>query len=443
MGKDLKNKFINYESFNRYPKIYPSDVINITWKEQLEKIKTLSNFLPRGYGKSYGDSCLIDNGTLVDTTELNHLISFDKENLIIEAEAGAKFSKLLDFMVPNKAFLPVTPGTKYISLAGAIANDVHGKNHHKGGTFGRHTLEFELVRSNGEVLTCSPEQNSDLYKATIGGLGLTGVITKAKFKAIAINNPYLYVENIKYKNLDEFFEINEESVKDYNYTVSWIDSTAKGKSLGRGIYNRGNFTNPNLHKVPENDQEQKMLPFPLDYPFINNLSVKAFNLMWYKKQVKRHEKVISHYNPFFYPLDGVDGWNKSYGKNGFLQYQFVIPLEKGRKILPKILSDISKSGLSSFLVVLKTFGDLPSPGMLSFPEPGITLAIDFRMDGEKTLKLLDKLDEYIIELGGRLYPAKDARMKAEHFKKFYPNWQEFLKYKDPNITSAFWERVMG
>lgn len=441
MGKDI-NKFIEYEAFGRYPKIYPKNAIKINWIDELSKIKNLDKYLPRGYGKSYGDSCLIEDGTLVDTTNLNHLISFDKESRIVEAEAGVQLSTLLDFLLPNKSFLPVTPGTKYISLAGAIANDVHGKNHFEKGTFGNHTLEFELLRTNGEILTCSPTQNTDLFNATIGGLGLTGVITKAKFKAIPVSNPYMYVENIKFKNLNEFFEVNEDSEQDFVYTVAWIDSTAKGKSIGRGIYNRGNHTNPNLHEVPENDGGLPILPFPFDYPFINNLSVKAFNLLWYNKQIKKKENVIAHYNPFFYPLDGVNDWNKSYGKNGFLQYQFVIPTEKGKVLLPKILNDISNSGLSSFLVVLKTFGDIKSPGMLSFPEPGITLAIDFRMEGEKTLKLLDHLDKYIVELGGRIYPAKDARMKAEHFKLFYPNWKEFLQFKDPNITSAFWERVM-
>ena len=430
-----------YESFGRYPQLSIKKVETISWKDELYKsIKSESSFLPRGFGKSYGDSCLVNNSTLIDTTNLNHLIDFDENSRIIEAEAGIQFSTLLDFLVSRKSFLPVAPGTKYISLAGAIANDVHGKNHHDKGTFGNHVIEIELLRSNGELVTCSLEKNSDLFKATIGGLGLTGVITKAKFKNIAIDNPYLYVENIKFRNLDEFFEVNSSSIKKFPYTVAWVDTTSEGKNFGRGIYNRGFFTNANTPNVPKNDLKASLIPFPIDYPFINNFSVKAFNMLWYNKQLMNHQKVISHYNPFFYPLDMIDGWQKSYGKNGFLQYQFVIDEKKGRKILPKIFKEITTSGLSSFLVVLKTFGYIESPGMLSFPRPGITLAIDFRMTN-KTLALLDSLDKYIIELGGRLYPAKDARMKPEHFKQFYPNWREFAQFKDPKISSAFWERV--
>lgn len=434
-------EFSKYESFGRYPKILPKNIKNIEWKDKLFNIICSENeFLPRGFGKSYGDSCLIEDGTLIDTTNLNHLISFDENENIIEAESGIQFSSLLKFLIPRKSFLPVTPGTKYISLAGAIANDVHGKNHHSMGTFGCHLIEFELLRSDGEILICSKDKNKELYNATIGGLGLTGVITKAKFKNIKVDNPYLYIENIKFKNLNEFFEINDESVNKFPYTVAWVDSTSKGKSMGRGIYNRGYFSNPNIHNIPTKNEDSKLIPFPFDYPFINNLSVKAFNKLWYNKQLKKKENFISHYNPFFYPLDSVDNWHKAYGKNGFIQYQFVIEEKLGKDVLFKIFKDISKSELSSFLVVLKTFGDIVSPGMLSFPRPGITLAIDFRMT-QKTLSLLSHLDKYIVELGGRLYPAKDSRMSPEHFKLFYPNWKEFIKYKDPKITSAFWERV--
>ena len=253
-----------YESFGRYPQLSIKKVETISWKDELYKsIKSESSFLPRGFGKSYGDSCLVNNSTLIDTTNLNHLIDFDENSRIIEAEAGIQFSTLLDFLVSRKSFLPVTPGTKYISLAGAIANDVHGKNHHDKGTFGNHVIEIELLRSNGELVTCSLEKNSDLFKATIGGLGLTGVITKAKFKNIAIDNPYLYVENIKFRNLDEFFEVNSSSIKKFPYTVAWVDTTSEGKNFGRGIYNRGFFTNANTPNVPKNDLKASLIPFPL------------------------------------------------------------------------------------------------------------------------------------------------------------------------------------
>lgn len=432
----------SYNSFGRYPKLKSSDVKFFEWRHKDPNFSEINGkILPRGYGKSYGDSCLFEDQTLLDITSLNHLLEFDESSGILKAEAGLRFDKALRFLIPNKYFLPVTPGTKFISLAGAIANDVHGKNHHAAGTFGRHVNKFELLRSNGERLICSPSENSELFKATIGGLGLTGIITWAEFKNTPSPSPYFYVENIKYKNLDEFFEINDESVDEFPYTVSWVDCTSSGSSLGRGIYNRGRMADPNTDIIPEKEPDDGMKQFPFDAPFINSFTTKAFNTMWYNKQVSKFTKGISHYNPFFYPLDGVDDWNKAYGKNGFVQYQYVVPHKNGKEITRKILKSIQKSGLSSFLVVLKTFGDLESPGMLSFPEPGITLAVDFRMEGQKTLDLCDELDKYVVEVGGKLYPAKDARMSAENFQKFYPNWKEFSEFIDPKISSSFWERV--
>lgn len=439
MSKELQEK---YESFGRYPKQAPKDVTYLEWRNAKPKVNGESSVLPRGYGRSYGDSCLNENGLLLDTTGLNHIITFNKETGVFKAEAGIQFKDIINFTLPKGWFLPVTPGTKLVSLAGAVANDVHGKNHHAAGTFGNFVKSFELLRSNGERLICSKDSNQDLFKATIGGLGLTGTIIWVEFQLEKMESPYVYAESIKYRGLDDFFDINIESEKEFPFTVSWVDCTASGKKLGRGLYNRARNALKAKDKIPNKFPEKGMKPFPIDYPLINELSVNLFNRAFYNKQLVKHKKGIVHYDPFYYPLDGFDGWNKAYGKNGFLQYQFVVPFDGGKELIRRILSDIQKSKLSSFLVVLKTFGDIKSPGMLSFPEPGYTLALDFRMVGKKTLQLLDKLDKYVIKAGGKLYPAKDARMKAEHFKMFYPNWKEFSEFIDPKHSSSFWRRVM-
>jgi FAD/FMN-containing dehydrogenase len=437
---DLAKK---YEAFGRYPKYSPKGVINWQWRNKFPINPDDSNILPRGYGRSYGDSCLNKDGILLDTTELNHIIEFNEKTGILRAEAGIQFKDIIKFSLPKGWFLPVTPGTKMVSLAGAIANDIHGKNHHSAGTFGRFVKKFELAKSSGERLICSKDQNSEIFAATIGGLGLTGTISWAEIQMEAMPSAYLYAESLKYKNLDEFFEINEDSESKFPFTVAWVDCTSSGRSLGRGLYNRGRNADPQKEQVPNKFPENGMKPFPLDYPIINELTVKTFNKAFYNKQLVRHKKGIVHFDPFYYPLDGFDGWNKAYGKNGFLQYQFVIPFENGKETIRKIIQDIQRSKLSSFLVVLKTFGELESPGMLSFPFPGYTLALDFRMDGIKTLKLLDELDKYVVESKGRLYPAKDARMKPEHFKLFYPKWRIFSNYVDPKHSSSFWRRVMS
>jgi FAD/FMN-containing dehydrogenase len=432
----------NYGSWGRYPVYEPSEVVKLFWRNE---IPDLGNFeksiLPYGYGKSYGDSCQNDSAVLIDTKGLNKYIQFDRETGIIRCESGVTLAEILDFVVPQGWFLSSTPGTKYISVGGALANDVHGKNHHRSGTFGCHVTQFELLRSSGERLICSPTENIELFKATIGGLGLTGLVTWVEFKLQKCPSAFFAMEAIKFDNLEEFFVINSESDKDFDYTVSWVDCSAQGGSLGRGIYNRGNHADPKDHQLPKLPK-QKQINFPFDAPFINYASVLAFNMMYFNKQNQKKEKQIVHYDPFFYPLDAVLNWNKAYGKNGFLQYQFVVPFGNDYNTIHKILTIVSESGMSSFLTVLKTFGYVQSPGMLSFPRPGVTMAIDFRYNGNKTLDKLKQLDAVVKDAGGVLYPAKDARMSGEDFRVFYPQWEEFSKYIDPKFSSSFWRRVM-
>ena len=417
-----------YSSWGRFPKSNPKEISRLFWLNEIPDFNGFRNsILPYGYGKSYGDSCQNNGGTLIDTKGLSRYIKFDRENGLFSCESGATLASILDFIVPQGWFLSVTPGTKFISVGGAVANDVHGKNHHRAGTFGTQVTQFELLRSDGKKYLCSTEENSNLFKATIGGLGLTGLITWVEFKIIKCPSPFFDMETIKFDSLNEFFDINADSDKNFDYTVSWVDTNAIDSQLGRGILTRGNFADPSKNQLPKL-KNNKVSNFPFDAPFINQISVFLFNKLYYNKQINRIERNIVHYNPFFYPLDAVNSWNKAYGKNGFVQYQFVVPFENGKESIRDILKNVSKSGLSSFLTVLKTFGDVKSPGMLSFPRPGITMAIDFRFIGEKTLKICNELDNIVRNAGGVIYPAKDARMSAADFQSFYPQWKEFSKY---------------
>ncbi|MBA3532279.1 MAG: FAD-binding oxidoreductase, partial [Ardenticatenales bacterium] len=346
----------------------------------------------------------------------------------------------LEVIVPRGWFLPVTPGTKYVSVAGAIANDVHGKNHHRAGTFGCHVTQFELLRSNGEQLLCSPTQNVELFRATIGGLGLTGLILWAEFTLKPIAGPLIEMERIRLPSLDAFFEVSGRSDQRYEYTVAWIDCLACGESLGRGIFMRGN------HKE-SGETGRSGLPMtptiPFDFPtfVLNHTTVKVFNTLYYRAQWQERIKSQVHYEPFFYPLDIVNNWNRIYGKRGFMQYQCVVPHDEGHAAIREIMRRIARSGSASFLAVLKEFGEVPSPGILSFPRPGVTLALDFPHHGAPTLALFDELDELVREAGGAVYPAKDARMSAANFQAYFPQWQDFARYVDPHFSSSFWRRV--
>ncbi len=432
----------NYPSWGLYPKHEPKDVKKVFWRSEIPDLSAIDgNVLAYGCGKSYGDSCQNGGGTLIDMRSMNRFIEFDPERGIFRAEAGVTLAQALDFLVPRGWFLASTPGTKFITVGGAVANDVHGKNHHKRGTFGSNVIRFELLRSTGERFICSREENPDLFSATIGGLGLTGIITWVEFKIIPVKSAFIANENIKYDSLDGFFDINDESENAFDYTVSWVDCTATDGSLGRGIFNRGRHADPAIDEVPK-ERPAKAIDFPISAPFINKYTVEAFNRLYFHKQNERINRAVVHYNSFFYPLDAIHNWNRAYGANGFLQYQFVVPFGGERAMLREFLVQVGKSGLSSFLVVLKTFGDVPSPGMLSFPRSGVTLAIDFRITGEETFNLCRRLDSVVKAYGGVLYPAKDARMNGADFRAFYPNWEKFTKFIDPKFSSNFWRRVM-
>lgn len=396
--------------------------------------------LPFGKGRSYGDVCLNDKGIVLDTSYLNHFIQFDKNNGILRCEAGVTLDDILKLVVPAGWFLPVTPGTRFVSIGGAIANDVHGKNHHYAGTFGNHVREFELLRSDGQRLVCSATQNQEYFRASIAGLGLTGLITWAEIQLRPIQSSLISGESIRYSGLEEFFDISDNSDKDWEYTVSWIDCTNK---KGRGIFYRGNHFKEGELSI--SNLTKRSINISLDMPggLLNKWTVSLFNNMVYKKHWNKHRSFTRDITPFFYPLDRIGQWNRMYGASGFLQFQSVIPLQAALAATTVMLEKIAASGMGSFLAVLKVFGDIQSSGMMSFPRKGVTLALDFPYKGENTLKLLRELDAIVADAGGAIYPAKDACMSGENFVQYYPDVNEFEHFVDPAFSSNFWRRVNG
>ncbi|EIJ41610.1 FAD/FMN-dependent dehydrogenase [Beggiatoa alba B18LD] len=428
-----------YQSWGRYPSTEQT-IFPVQWASDNIPVLARKPVLAYGKGRSYGDVCLNDKGILLDTRYLNHFIQFDRTTGILRCESGVSLQEILQFIVPMGWFLPVTPGTQFVTLGGAIANDVHGKNHHIAGTFGCHVRQFELLRSDGQRLLCSKTNNSDWFGATIGGLGLTGLITWAEIQLIPMNNPFIQMESIKFHSIEEFLALSKASEKDYIYTVAWLDCLQEKRS--RGLFMQGNHAPPLFDQEPAPKKLSKWLSVPLDMPnfVLNHASVKAFNFLYFNKQVPEVTRGVSHYLPFFYPLDSVQRWNRIYGKRGFFQYQCVVS-ENDPHVIKSILAEIAKSGEGSFLSVIKIFGKIPSAGLLSFPRAGITLALDFANKGDATHKLFARLDAIVREDGGRLYPAKDARMAGSDFKHFYPEWERFQTFIDPHFSSSFWRRV--
>lgn len=433
----MEKKIANW---GNYP-VIKSDERAFSFSEQLrELVNNTDHFIPRGNGRCYGDASLSEH--TISTLKYDKILSFDAANGIFECQSGLTLDRILAVIVPKGWFLPVTPGTKFITVGGAVGSDVHGKNHHVDGSFSNHIIEMDLMIADGSTLTCSPSVRSDLFEATCGGMGLTGVITRVKFGLKKIETAYIKQKQLKARNLEELLGFFE-AYKSYTYSMAWIDCLTKGKSLGRGILIIGEHAtvdqlNEKQKRQPLQLPRKLRIAFPFNLPSwtLNTFTVKAFNFLYYAKNFKRVISNIVPYEPFFYPLDAILHWNRGYGKKGFVQYQFVLPLSSKQGLID-ILHRISDKGMGSFLAVLKVFGKQDS--LISFPDEGYTLALDFPVRKD-LFPFLDELDEIVLKYGGRLYMSKDARMKPEVLEKGYPRLEEFknivAKYNpDSKISS--------
>jgi FAD/FMN-containing dehydrogenase len=424
--------------WGRFPN-FPQTPHSCHWRSELPHLlaqlkQDHTTILPFGNGRSYGDSCLATSDHVLHLRSLDRFISADWENGIITAESGMTLEELLSYAIPHGWFLPVTPGTKFVTLGGAVANDIHGKNHHRRGAFGRHVSKLSLVRSDGPPVLCSPQENTELFTATIGGLGLTGIIEWIELKLIPIQSSSIDTIQIRFGSLDEFFALSAELDDKHEYTVAWIDCLAKA---GRGIYIAGNHSEKGALTI---DKAKKMrIPFTPPFSAINRLTLRMFNALYYYLHKPERTVRTMSYEPFFFPLDGILHWNRIYGPRGFQQYQCVIPDRFAKSAIRELLDVIASSGSGSFLAVLKRCGNAASPGLLSFPFPGVTLALDFP---NKDTALFSQLDAIVKETRGRLYPAKDAHMSADDFRQFYPAWKQVEALRDPAICSRFWKRVI-
>jgi FAD/FMN-containing dehydrogenase len=430
-----------FESWGRYPRT-EHRLSQLFWSTDFPgNVDVALSQLPVGMGRSYGDVCLNDGNIVLLARGLDRFLAFDSQTGVLRCESGVTLAEILDFGVPRGWFLPVTPGTKFVTIGGAIANDVHGKNHHVAGTFGKHVLRLGLARSDGTQMECSPATNVEWYCATIGGLGLTGLVTWAEIQLKRIASRKIECQAIQFHGLEEFIALSLANGH-REYSVSWVDCVSRGRNAMRGIFMCGDHASiPDLRS----GSSAMKLTVPVDFPafVLSRSTIRVFNSLYFHKQFKKCVKTTIDYEPFFYPLDSLLHWNRMYGKDGLLQFQCVVPSDGGLTAVREMLGLIAESGLASFLAVLKVFGDIPSPGIMSFPKPGITLALDFPIRSDRSFALVDRLGEVTLAAGGRLYPAKDARMTPEQFRQFYPGHSQFAQHVDPRFSSSFWRRVQG
>ncbi len=427
-----------YKSWNNYPKVKHSNVEYFSQKEKL--MFNENHYLAYGLGRSYGDVCLNDLGNIVVTTKYNKIYEIDINNGVLHCESGVSIKDILNTIASTGWFLPVVAGTRNITIGGAIANDIHGKNHHKVGSFGNFVISFQLLRSDGEIIYCSETENPEFFKATIGGMGLTGIITSVQIKLKKIESQFIEVKTQRYDSLKHYFEINEEAERSNEYTVSWVDCLLKNKAELRGVYLSGNHAKKNILSKKKGNDFKISFPMTPPFSFVNNLSMKIINEVYYRGNKNSNNK-MQHFKPFFFPLDVIDNWGRAYGRKGFLQYQFVVPNKNAFETMQRVLAEIKINNQIPALGVLKTFGEIESKGYMSFPRKGLTLALDFRIKDSTTFKFLDRLDKIVIENNGSLYPAKDARMSNNTFLNSFNNINKFEKYIDPKFSSSFWRRV--
>lgn len=439
----MKKEIANW---GNYPIVESDEKTFIHLSEAKKYIDSVPQYIPRGNGRCYGDASL--GLHTINTTKFQNILHFDEAEGIFECESGLTLDQILPVIIPKGWFLPVTPGTKFITIGGAVASDVHGKNHHVDGCFSHHVISMDVLVGTGEIITCSPTNHTDLFHATCGGMGLTGLIIKVKFKLKKIETSYIKQKQIKARNLEEVLNLFDQ-YSHYTYSVAWIDCLKKGKNFGRSILMLGEHATKK--ELEENKKVDAVLKVPsgkqINFPFylpgwvLNTFTVKAFNALYYGKNLKKEINNYVLYEPFFYPLDAILNWNRGYGKNGFIQYQFVVPLHAKAGLI-EILEKISEKGLGSFLAVLKVFGKQDS--LISFPFEGYTLALDIPVKNN-LFPILDELDQIVLKHEGRLYMSKDARMHQSILEKGYPKLQEFKsiikKYGGNKVNSIQSDRL--
>jgi len=425
--------------WGRYPTISAELLAPVDAKSMagiVNRLQQPASIIPRGAGRSYGDSSLALQ--ILSSRFLDSFLAVDEANATIRCGAGVTLDEILKICIPRGWFPMVMPGTKFVSVGGAIAADIHGKNHHRDGSFCDHIVEFSLLLASGETVNCGKTENSELFFATCGGMGLTGVILDATIRFEKVSSVLIRQQSISASNLDDCLQSLDEH-NDAKYSVAWLDCLATGDALGRSIIYLGEHCEGDSATTKLKHTRRHRLSVPLNMPafLLNRFSMGLFNSCYFNLKKGRPSMTSINYDNYFFPLDNIQHWNRLYGAKGFLQYQFVIPLESAAEGISQVLSKVSSAGKGSFLSVLKRFGEA-NKNFLSFPKAGYTLTLDFKYE-KNLFPLLDELDRIVVDHGGRIYLAKDARMQEDVFKSSYENWDKFLEIKnrvDPNQLFA-------
>jgi len=427
-----RSKTLELSGWGRYPRAR-AEVVRPETVSGLE-VTRWPHALARGLGRSYGDAALSKEGVVVLTERLNRFLDFDERTGLLRAEAGTTLAEVLSVFAPRGWFPPVTPGTKFVTLGGCVAADVHGKNHHREGSFGAHVAALEVLTADGARLRCTPAERADLFRATVGGMGLTGVITEVTLRLKAVETSFVIVRHHEARDLEESLALQSDPTFDDEYTVGWIDLLARGARAGRGVFIRGQHAQPaelppEYHALkPTRTTTRFSFPFDLPSWALNRSTAALFNRLYFHAQRGKLAPFVADFNRFFYPLDAVGRWNRAYGRRGFVQYQCVFPHAEAARGLRRMQEALAESGQPCFLAVLKRFGP-EGPGLLSFPTPGFTLALDFPVRGDDLFALLKRFDDLVLEHGGRVYLAKDACLDPEKFRLMYPRFPEWLEVK--------------
>jgi FAD/FMN-containing dehydrogenase len=428
-----------YQSWGRVPVSTPLQIHRPSWADNVSQaFDGTEAVLAIGLQRSYGDSALNNGGALVDMTVLDRVHMFEPSTGILRADAGVMLGDLYKVVIPHGWFLPVVPGTQFVTLGGAVANDIHGKNHHRHGSFGCHVRAIGLIRSDGKGVITRLD-SGELFHATIGGLGLTGIIGWVEVQCLPIPSAFIDVTNMPVVSVQAAAQVLARHDASHEFTVAWIDTVHR---QGRGVVHSGNWSE-NANRKYEAVQGGG-LPIPTDAPngLVGRWSVSVFNTLWYARHKLGATNTVAHLRSYFHPLDMLQHWNRLYGKRGMIQYQCVIPTTAGVGPIEELLALARKARQASFLTVLKSFGPRSSGGVLSFPMPGLTLALDFANTGSDVMALLDRCDDVVLAASGRVYIAKDCRLPGSTFRAMYPHWEQFRVHIDPKMSSSWWRRVV-